>query len=82
MDTDLADARDRQSLGGQGTRSSSDCIKSYSSMKLVNFVTFLIFFCLLNIILQTVVKDKFNALEISPFLVYVWKREHSLACLK
>ena len=40
------------------------------------------FFCSLNIILQTGEKDQFNTLEISHFLVYVWKREHSLACFK
>ena len=81
IDTDLADAIDRQSPGGQGVRSSSEWIKSYSSIMLVNFSTFLNFF-VHSIILQTVEKDKFNALEISHFLVYVWRREHSLACLK
>ena len=46
-------------------------------MKLVNFVTFLNF-CLLNIILQTVEKDKFNTLEITHALVYVWRRDITL----
>ena len=52
-------------------------------MKLVNFGTFLNFFGSLNIILQTLEKDKGNVLEISHILLYVWKsREDSFACLK
>ena len=62
---------------GQGVMSSSECIKSRSSMKLVNFVMFLNF-CLLNIFLQTFEKDKFNALEITPFLVFAWRRNIAL----
>ena len=82
VDTDLAYAMDRQSLWRTGRiKSRNECIKSCSSMKLVNFGMFQNFL-LLNIILQTVEKDKFNALEISHFLVYLWRRrEHSIACL-
>ena len=44
IDTDLGDAMDRQSLWGTGCiRSSSECIKSDSSMKLVDFGKFLNF---------------------------------------
>ena len=84
IDTDLGDAMDRQSLWGIGCiRSSSECIKSYSSMKLVNLGEFRNFLLTqYNSPNRRKTLNKFNVLEISHFLVYVWQKEHGLACVK
>ena len=56
----------------------SRCLIIFVALNEVTLCTHSLIFSSLNIIVQTVEKVKFNALEISHFLVNVWRRNIAL----